>query len=194
VRAPPGTLARVTPDGRSMIYGDREGRVWIYYTHTWRPRGAPRFVSSPLLAAEISPDGRQLATTSADGKARLWDIASGRAIGGVLPSARGALTADRVRRRRPAHGGPARQRRLRMGPASRRLGTPCLLRRRTYAHACRMGERAARSALRTRLPLIGVEPRVGPAMTPARQGSALVIVRLRRAPARCRRRRWSPEG
>jgi WD40 repeat protein len=92
VHAPPGTLARFTPDGRSMIYGDRKGRVWVYDTQTWRPRGAPLFVSSPLLTAEISPDGRQLATTSADGKARLWDLGSGRAIGGVLPSASGALT------------------------------------------------------------------------------------------------------
>jgi hypothetical protein len=76
-----------------MIYGDREGRVWIYDTHSWRPRGAPLFVSSPLLTAEVSPDGRQLATTSADGEARLWDLASGRAIGGVLPSAPGTLAA-----------------------------------------------------------------------------------------------------
>jgi WD40 repeat protein len=92
VPAPPGTLARFTPDGRSMIYGDRQGRVWIYDTRTWRTRGGPIFVSSPLFTAEISPDGGQLATTSADGAARLWDIASGRAIGGVLPSARGAVT------------------------------------------------------------------------------------------------------
>ena len=92
VRAPTGTLARFTPDGRSMIYGDRKGRVWIYDTHTWRPRGAPLFVSSPVVTAEISPDGRQLATTSADGAARLWDLASGQAIGGVLPSAPGTLT------------------------------------------------------------------------------------------------------
>ena len=48
MRAPPGTVARFTPDGRSLLYGDREGRVWIYDTRTWKPRGAPLFVSSPL--------------------------------------------------------------------------------------------------------------------------------------------------
>ena len=89
--APRGTLARFTPDGRSLIYGDREGRVWIYDTRTWRPRADPLFVSSPLVTADVSPDGRQLATTSADGEARLWDLASGRSIGGALPSARGTL-------------------------------------------------------------------------------------------------------
>ena len=91
VSAPRGTVARFTPDGRSLIYGDRDGRVWIYDTRTWTPRGAPLFVSSPIFTADISPDGRQLATTSADGEARLWDIASGRSIGGALPSARGRL-------------------------------------------------------------------------------------------------------
>jgi WD40 repeat protein len=91
VRAPRGTVARFTPDGRSLIYGDREGRVWIYDTRTWKPRGAPLFVSSPILAADISPDGRQLATTSADGEARLWDLRAGRPIGGALPSAGGNL-------------------------------------------------------------------------------------------------------
>ena len=92
VRAPPGTVARFTPDGRSLLYGDREGRMWIYDTRTWKPSARPLFVSSPLVTADISPDGRQLATTSINGEARLWDIASGRAIGGVLPSARGDLT------------------------------------------------------------------------------------------------------
>ena len=92
VRAPRGTVARFTPDGRSLIYGDREGRVWIYDTRTWKPRGgAPLFVSSPLLTADVSPDGRQLATTSADGEARLWDLRTGRPVGGALPSAGGGL-------------------------------------------------------------------------------------------------------
>ena len=91
VPAPRGTVARFSPDGRTLIYGDREGRVWIYDTRTWMPRGAPLLVSSPILTADISPDGRQLATTSADGEARLWDLATGRSIGPALPSARGDL-------------------------------------------------------------------------------------------------------
>ena len=91
VAAPRGTVARFTPDGRSLLYGDREGRAWIYDTRTWEPRGGPLLVTSPIFTADISPDGRRLATTSADGEARLWDLASGRSIGGALPSARGAL-------------------------------------------------------------------------------------------------------
>jgi WD40 repeat protein len=91
VAAPLGTVARFTPDGRSLIYGDREGRVWIYDTRTWKPRRAPLFVSSPILTADLSSDGRHLATTSADGEARFWDIRTGRPVGGALPSARGDL-------------------------------------------------------------------------------------------------------
>ena len=91
VRAPVGTVGRFTPDGRSLIYGDREGRVWIYDTRTWKPRREPPFETGLLQTAEISPDGRELATTSVDGTAGLWDIASGRAIGGVPPRAAGDL-------------------------------------------------------------------------------------------------------
>jgi len=91
VPAPVGMLARFTPDGRSLLYGDREGRVWVYDTRTWKARREPLFVTSPLRTAEISPDGRELATTSVDGTAGLWDIASGRAIGGAPPKAAGDL-------------------------------------------------------------------------------------------------------
>ena len=91
VAGPRGTVARFTPDGRSLIYGDREGRVWVYDTRTWKPRRAPLLVTSPIFTADISPDGQQLATTSADGEARLWDLATGRSIGGALPSGRGGL-------------------------------------------------------------------------------------------------------
>jgi WD40 repeat protein len=89
VRAPVGTVGRFTPDGRSLIYGDRDGRVWIYDTRTWKPRRD--FETGLLQTAEISPDGRELATTSVDGTAALWDIASGRAIGGAPPRAAGDL-------------------------------------------------------------------------------------------------------
>jgi WD40 repeat protein len=91
VRAPIGTVGRFTPDGRSLVYGDRDGRVWIYDTRTWRPRGGPISLTTPIRTADISPDGRTLATTAVDNTVALWDLASHRAIGSDPPRAAGEL-------------------------------------------------------------------------------------------------------
>jgi WD40 repeat protein/DNA-binding SARP family transcriptional activator len=88
VRAPLGTLGRFSADGRSLIYGDREGGVWTFDTRTWKPRGRPLPGLVPLVAADLSPDGRLLAITSVDGTARLWDVASRRPIGGTTLAVR----------------------------------------------------------------------------------------------------------
>jgi DNA-binding SARP family transcriptional activator/WD40 repeat protein len=91
VPAPPGTVGRFSPDGRSLVYGDRQGRVWTFDTQTWKPRGRPLLAHGPVLQADVSPDGRLLATTSIDGTARLWDLDSGRPIGAPLPGASGDM-------------------------------------------------------------------------------------------------------
>jgi WD40 repeat protein/DNA-binding SARP family transcriptional activator len=91
VPAPAGTLGRFSPDGRSLIYGDRRGRMWTFDTHSWKPRGRPLLGQGPILTADRSPDERLLATTSIDGTARLWDVGSGRPIGGTLSAASGDL-------------------------------------------------------------------------------------------------------
>ena len=81
---PTGTVGRFAPDGRSLIYGDRDGRVWIIDTATWKPRGRPIGARPSILTADFSPDGRLIATTSTDGSGRLWDVASRRPIGATL--------------------------------------------------------------------------------------------------------------
>jgi DNA-binding SARP family transcriptional activator/WD40 repeat protein len=84
VPLPIGTVARFSPDGRSLIYGDDERRIWTLGTDDWKPRGRPLKAAAPILTADMSPRGRLLATTHADGTGRLWEVATRRAIGTTL--------------------------------------------------------------------------------------------------------------
>ena len=81
-----GTSLRFSPDGRLLVLGDVRGRVWLYDTRTWTPRGR-RLVAhtGAVVTVSFSPSGRTLATTSDDGTTRLWDVRSGRPIGTALP-------------------------------------------------------------------------------------------------------------
>ena len=86
IRAPAARSLAFSPDGRLLVLGDTQGRVWLYDTRTWRPRGRPLAAhTSSIDTVNLSPDGRTLATTSTDGTTRLWDLASGRLLGAALP-------------------------------------------------------------------------------------------------------------
>jgi WD40 repeat protein/DNA-binding SARP family transcriptional activator len=86
VRAPAGRSVRFSPDGGLLAFGDEQGRVWLYNTRTWMPRGRPLVAHTrAVVTVNFSPDGQTLATTSDDGTTRLWDVRSGRPIGTALP-------------------------------------------------------------------------------------------------------------
>jgi WD40 repeat protein len=86
VRAPAARSLEFSPDGRLLVLGDDQGRVWLHDTRTWRPPDHPLIAhTSAINTVNISPDGRTLATTSNDGTTRLWDLASGRPLGAALP-------------------------------------------------------------------------------------------------------------
>ena len=93
VPVPAGTVARFAPDGRSLVYGDRDGRVWTLDTRTWKPTARMGGDGAWILDADVSPDGRLLVTTSNDGTGRLWDLASRRPIGTALSGGSGAPVA-----------------------------------------------------------------------------------------------------
>jgi WD40 repeat protein len=86
IHVPAGKTVQFSPDGRLLVFGDTQGRVWLYDTHTWRPHGRPLAAHiGPVDTVSVSPDGHTLATTSNDGSTRLWDLPSGRPIGTALP-------------------------------------------------------------------------------------------------------------
>jgi hypothetical protein len=65
----------------------------------WRPVGAPiRGQGQRLLNARFTPDGRTLATSSADGTVLLWDVASRKPIGSPLVVERDVFVAAALSR------------------------------------------------------------------------------------------------
>ena len=77
---------RFSLDGRYLAVGDRRGRVQVFSTATWKPV-TPGLAGGRTAGVAFSPDGGKLATGSADGTVRLWEVASGEAFGAPLPGA-----------------------------------------------------------------------------------------------------------
>jgi WD40 repeat protein len=70
--------AALSPDGRTLVLGRRDGAVL-----RWQPGGGrePGVLAchTGLWGVRYSPDGRHLATSGFDGAVRLWDAATGEA-------------------------------------------------------------------------------------------------------------------
>ena len=87
-RPPVDELARsvsFSPDGRLLFVGLYNGTGTFLSTEDWKPAGPGiRGHGQRILNPRFMPDGRTLATSSADGTVQLWDVASRRSIGGPL--------------------------------------------------------------------------------------------------------------
>jgi WD40 repeat protein len=77
-------FGRFSPDGRFLAVGDLAGRVQVFATATWKPV-TPSFAGGRAAWAAFTRNGRTLATGNTDGTVRLWDVASGQALGAPLP-------------------------------------------------------------------------------------------------------------
>jgi WD40 repeat protein/DNA-binding SARP family transcriptional activator len=74
-----------SPDGKLLFVGLYNGTGTFLSTEDWKPAGPGiRGHGQRILNARFTPDGRTLATSSADGTVQLWDVASRRTIGAPL--------------------------------------------------------------------------------------------------------------
>jgi WD40 repeat protein/serine/threonine protein kinase len=87
-----GRVDRVafSPDGQTFLtVAPRQAQVW---TREGKPVTPPlRPLEGIVTAGALSPDGKQVLTGGSDGRARLWDAASGEAVGQPLALG-GAIT------------------------------------------------------------------------------------------------------
>jgi WD40 repeat protein len=151
-------VGRFSADGRTLVYGDAQGRVWLYDTRTWTPRErVPAAAPVPVESAELSPDGRLLAITWTDGTARLWDVTARRPVGGTAINTGGNWI-------RAAFTGDGRRLVLATGLG----GTVWDVRPAAWArHACAVaGRNLTRAEWRAVLPGRDYAPACGSAVTP----------------------------
>ncbi len=85
-----GDVLAFNPDGSRLAVASQEGIQF------WDTRAEERFgpvlpVEAQIHALAFSPDGSMLAAASADEVIRLWDVATGRAMGGSLTGHVGAV-------------------------------------------------------------------------------------------------------
>jgi WD40 repeat protein/DNA-binding SARP family transcriptional activator len=74
-----------SPNGRLLFVGLYNGTGTFFSTEDWKPAGPGiRGHGQRILTARFTPDGRTLATSSADGTVQLWDVPSRRTIGAPL--------------------------------------------------------------------------------------------------------------
>jgi WD40 repeat protein len=73
--APELTRLTLSPDGRALLLGCRDGTARFWDVARDRQLGAPLPHAGAVMAVAYSPDGRRALTGSRDGTARLWDVA-----------------------------------------------------------------------------------------------------------------------
>jgi WD40 repeat protein len=91
-----GATVAFSPDGKILAYGV-DFKIGLLNTGTWEPIGEPLIGhSGTITGLSFSPDGRTLASSSADGSSRLWDVATRQPLGDPLRANTSAASANNV--------------------------------------------------------------------------------------------------
>ncbi|HET7697153.1 MAG TPA: AAA-like domain-containing protein [Vicinamibacterales bacterium] len=69
-----GPNLAMSPDGRTLISGNRQGEVTFWSISPFAPMAATAPHTDYVSAFDFSPDGRTMLTASFDGVIRLWDM------------------------------------------------------------------------------------------------------------------------
>jgi WD40 repeat protein/serine/threonine protein kinase len=75
----PVGAAAFSPDGRHVLTGDQDQRVWLWEVADASPYRLELKHPDPVMALAVRPDGRALATGST-GRVRLWEIEGGKEL------------------------------------------------------------------------------------------------------------------
>lgn len=91
--------ARFSPDGHWIVTASDDLRARLWDARTGEPRTEPIWHSAPVRVAAFSPDGLVVLTATAQSaggpqQARLWNAATGRAIGPTMSHSDGILDAQ----------------------------------------------------------------------------------------------------
>jgi WD40 repeat protein/serine/threonine protein kinase len=73
-----------SPDGKTLLTGNRDGTARLWDAATGKPLGELMRHAGGISAVAFSRDGKMFATGSGDGTAQLWDFATGKPLGRPL--------------------------------------------------------------------------------------------------------------
>lgn len=72
-KEPSGQIA-FTPDSRHVLFGFRDGEIWIRSVNSEKPIRIERLHQDPITRIEISPDGRYVFSEDEGGEQRIWPL------------------------------------------------------------------------------------------------------------------------
>ena len=74
------------PDGKSILFVDKDLRLWICDGATGTVRGRTQALGGTSYMANFSPDGKTFVTGLTNGEIRLWDAATLKTLGDPIPN------------------------------------------------------------------------------------------------------------